>query len=456
MKVTNEKTENRQAYLKIEVEQPEVDIATAAAYKRLVKQVNVPGFRRGYAPRPVFERHFGKDRLFHEALDDLIPDVYTKAVKEQQIEPIAQPQLEVTQENPIIITAVVPLKPVVTLGDYKSIAVKKSEVNVTDEMVDKVLERLQHQYATWEPVERAAALSDLVAIDVDSMAKGENFINRKGLEYQLTDEQAGPVPGFAGKLIGVNKGEEKEFTLKFPAEYFRKELAGEDVAFKVKINEVKKEVLPEINDQFAKVINKEVESMAVLREKIKEELNEQAEHEAMHEFEDKVVEAAAGVSQVEYPPVLLEAETDHLLERNFRYIQQTGQDLERYLKTIGKTVEQMREEIKPSAQRRVVEALVLGKISDAEKIEATQEEIEAEIEAAVATSREKQEELRKALHDERNRESIINTIVTRKVMQRLQEIALGNIKPEEKGAEKEHKHTHTHAHTHEKEHKNET
>jgi len=451
VKVTNEKTEKRQAYLKIEVEQPEVDIATAAAFKRLVKQVNVPGFRRGFAPRAVFERHFGKDKLYHEALDDLIPDVYTKAVKEQQLEPIAQPQLEITQENPIIISAVVPLKPVVTLGDYKSISIKKPEVKVTEEMVDTVLSRLQHQYATWEPVERAAAIGDLVAIDIDSTAKGENFINRKGLEYQLTDEQAGPVPGFAGKLVGANKGEDKEFTLKFPDDYFRKELAGAEVVFKVKVNEVKKEILPEINDQFAKVINKEVESMSVLREKIMDELKEQAEHQSGHEFEDKVIEAATAVSQVEYPPVLVEAEIDHLLERNFRYLQQTGQDIERYLKTIGKTVEQMREELRPSAERRVVEALVMGKISDAEKIDATPEEIDAEIETIVANSKEKQDELRQALHNERNRESIINTIITRKVMQKLQEIALGNVKPDDKSEEPapEHKDEHTHSHKHE-------
>ncbi|MDP2920233.1 MAG: trigger factor [Dehalococcoidia bacterium] len=423
MKVTSEKTENRQAFLKIEAEPAEIEAQTDITFRRLVKQVDVPGFRRGKAPRPIFERHFGRERLFHEMLDDYIPVALKQAVDEQKLEPISRPEVEVVTENPVVLKAVIPLKPEVTLGDYKTIDLKPRQVDITEEMVDQVVERLRHQHATWEPVDRAVAIGDRVNMDLESTAKGEQFINRKGLEYQLLDADTGPVPGFAGELVGMKKGEEKEFTHKFPDDYFRKELAGADATFKVKINEIKQEVLSEVNDQFALQVGKDYTTVELLRQKIRDEIKERQEHEAEHEFEDQVIEAAAAMSQVDYPPVLEEAEIDHLLERNFRYIQQTGQTIENYLQTIGKTVEQMREELRPTAKKRVAEALVLGKIASEEKVEVTPAEIDAEIEELVKNSQGDKEELRRAFNSEQNRESIENTLVTRKVIKRLTEVA---------------------------------
>ena len=252
MKVTNEKTENRQAYLKIEVEPAEIETATDKAYHRLVKRVNIPGFRRGNAPRAVFERHFGKHEFFHEMLDDLVPDVYKKAIKEQNLEPVAEPQIELESEEPVIIKAVVPLKPVVNLGDYKTIDLKPQPVEVTDEMINSVVEQLRHQHATWEPAERPVELNDLVTLDVESTMKGEPFVNQKGVQYQVMAGTISPAPGFAEQLVGMKKGEEKEFKLQYPADYPQKEVQGNEATFKVKIIEIKQEKLPEVNDEFAK------------------------------------------------------------------------------------------------------------------------------------------------------------------------------------------------------------
>lgn len=432
MKVTTEKTEDRQAFLKIEVEPAEVEAGTEKAYQRLVKKVEVPGFRRGKAPRAIFERHYGKDRLFDEALDDIIPDVYKKAIDELKIDPIAQPHMDVETENPLVLKATVPLKPVTTVGDYHSIDIKPREIEITEAMVDEVIERLRHQHAAWEPVDRPVAIGDMVTIDVESTAKSESFINRKGLEYQLLDEDTGPIPGFAGQLVGLKKGEEKEWTHKFPDDYFRKELAGVDGIFKVKIIEVKQEILPEVNDQFAAQVNAEFTTVAILRQKALEEMKERAEHEAEHEFEDKVIEAVTTMSQLEYPPVIVEAEIDHLLERNFRYIQQTGQSIEHYMQTVGKTIDQMREELKPTAQKRVAESLVLGKIAELGKISVTKEEIDAEIEKAVNNSDNK-DAMRQALSSENNREAIENTLVSNKVIKILTDLAKA---PKDKKEEK--------------------
>jgi trigger factor len=422
VKVSTEKTENRQAFIKIEVEPTEIEAGTEKAYLRLVKKVDVPGFRRGKAPRAIFERNYGKDRLFDEALDDIIPGVYKKAIDELKLDPIAQPHVDVETQNPLVLKATVPLKPVITVGDYHTIDIKPKEVEITEAMVDEVIERLRHQNAIWEPVDRPVAIGDMVTIDLESTAKGEAFINRKGLEYQLLDQDTGPIPGFAGQLVGLKKGEEKEWTHKFPDDYFRKELAGVEGTFKVKVIEVKQEILPEISDQFAAQINSECTTVAVLRQKVMEEMKERAEHDAEHEFEDKVIEAATAMSQLEYPPVVVEVEIDHLMERNIRYIQQTGQSIEHYLQTLGKTIDQMREELRPAAKKRVEESLVLGKIAELEKASVTPEEINAEIEIAVSNADNK-EAMRQALSTENNRESIGNTLVTRKVIKILTDIA---------------------------------
>ena len=423
MKVTNEKTENRQAYLKIEVEPSEIETSTEKAYHRLVKRVNIPGFRRGNAPRAIFERHFGKHELFHEMLDDLVPDVYTKALKEQNIEAVAEPQIELESEEPVIIKAVVPLKPVVSLGDYKTIDLKPQPVEVTDAMVDSVVEQLRHQHATWEPGERPVEFGDLVTIDVESTMKGEPFVNQKGVQYQVTKGTLSPAPGFAEELAGIKKEEEKEFKLHYPADYPQKEVQGNEAAFKVKIIEIKQEKLPEVTDEFAKQVATDIGNVAAMRQKISDDLKKRVEDRCKRDFEDKVIETVTALSQVEYPPVLVDFEVERSLERSLRYIQNSGQNIDAYLKSINKTVDQLREELKPSSAKRVAESLVVGKISEQEQIKVDHAEIDAEIEDMIKNSSGDKEELRKVLETQRNHESIEDTLVARKTIQRLTEIA---------------------------------
>ncbi len=423
MKVTNEKTENRQAYLKIEVDPPEVETATEKAYHRLVKRVNIPGFRRGNAPRPVFERHFGKHELFHEMLDDLVPDVYKKAIKEENLEPVAEPQLELESEEPVVLKVIVPLKPVVNVGDYKTLDLKPNPIEVTDEMINSVVDQLRHQHATWEPADRAVELSDLVTIDVESTLKGEPFINQKGVQYQVIAGVISPAPGFSEQLVGVKKGEEKVFTLPYPADYPQKEVQGKEANFKVKIIEVKAEKLPEVNDEFAKQVAADTTTVDAMRQKISDDLKKRVGDRCKRDFEDRVIEAAAAMSQVEFPPVLVDMEVERSLERSLRYLQNSGQNIDEYLKSINKTVDQLREELRPASTKRVAESLVVGKISELEKITVEHEEIHAEIEEMVQTSTGDKDELRKALESQRNHESIEDTLVARKTIQKLIEIA---------------------------------
>jgi trigger factor len=423
LKVTNEKTENRQAYLKIEVEPPEIETAKEKAYHRLVKRVNVPGFRRGNAPRPVFERHFGKHELFHEMLDDLVPAVYKNALKEQNLEPIGEPQLEMESEEPVVLKVIVPLKPVVVVGDYKTIDLKPNPIEVTDEMINSVIEQLRHQHAVWEATERPVELNDLVTIDVASTIKGEPFVNQKGVQYQVTAGTISPGPGFAEALVGMKKGDDKEFKLQYPADYPQKEVQGAEATFKVKMVEIKQEKLPEVNDEFAKLLGTDITSVETMKQKISDDLKKRVGDRCKRDFEDRVVEAATALSQVEYPPVLVDMEVERSLERSLRYIQNSGQNIDDYLKSINKTVDQLRAELRPSSTKRVAESLVVGKIAELDNIKVDHDEIHAEMEEMVKLSSGDKDELRKALETPRNHESIEDTLVARKTIQRLTEIA---------------------------------
>src|SRR4030042_993090 len=267
MKITNDKTENSQMFLTIEMEPEEVEESMQVAFKRLNKKTRIPGFRKGKAPRGIFELSLGKEYLMEEALNDLIPTAYARAVEEQSIKAIAQPQIEIEQMEPLIMKATVPLKPMVELGDYRSLKVEKETREISEEKVDEVIEQLRHQHATWEPVEgRAVEFNDLLVMDIVGTMGEKNVMEQKGAQYQVVAGQTFPVLGFTEQLIGMKPGDEKEFEMEYPEDYGDEELAGNKVNFKINAIEIKKEVLPEISDEFARTIGTEFETIAALRE----------------------------------------------------------------------------------------------------------------------------------------------------------------------------------------------
>ncbi len=428
MKVTNEKTEEHQVFLTIEMEPAEMEESLESSYRRLVKKVDVPGFRRGKAPRAILERHVGQESLLNDTVDVLVPEAYEKALKEQDIEPIAPPQIEVVQTDPIIFKAVVPLKPVVKPGDYHGIRLEPEPVEVTEDNINDVIEQLRHQHATWEPVERAVDFGDMVALEVDSNVEGEPFVNQKGAQYQVTRDSPAPAPGFAEQLVGMGKSEEKEFKIQFPEDYSRGELAGKEASFKVVVTEIKQENLPELTDELAHEIDADFKTAGELRERVSTDLTTRAEEMAKRNFEERVIEAVADISEMEVPPILVEVEVDRALNRNLRFMQQSGLGMEQYLKSMNKTEEELREEIRPTARKRVSQSLVLGKIAEEEKVEVSGAEIDAEIEEMTGSAAENRDELKKALNTPQARESIEQTLLTRNTVQRLVEIARGSKK----------------------------
>ena len=426
MKVTREKTENSQTFLTIEMEPTEVEESLEKSYNRLVRKMNIPGFRKGKAPRAIVERYVGKESLLEDALDHLLPEAYKKAIEEQEIEAIAQPEIEITQTDPVVFKATIPLKPTIELGDYHSIRLTQEPVQITEDDINSAIEELRHRYATWEPVERQVQLSDIVSFDIESNIEDEPFINQKGAQYQVLSDLPFPAPGFAEQLLGMKRDEEKEFKLQFPVDYSRSELAGKEASFKVGITEIKQEILPELNDEFARQVEPGFESLDSLREKVSDNLRLTAEEKVRMDFEEQVIEAVVDLTQVEFPPVLVEAEIARLIDERLKYWRGGTRELEEYLGSIKKTEEELREELHPAAVKRVNWSLVLEKVAEEEKIEVDDSEIKAEIENLTKNSGESKDELEKFLNTPQSRESLRQRLIVRKTIQRLVEIAEGS------------------------------
>jgi len=426
VKVTNEKTENCQVFLTIEMEPAEVEESLEESYHRLVRKVNIPGFRKGKAPRAILERHIGKESLLEDALNNLLPEACEKAIKEQKIEAIAQPHIEIAQTDPVVFKATVPLLPKVELGDYHHIQVTPEPVELTEDDVNAVIEQLRHQHATWEPVERPVDFDDLVVLDIESNIEDKPFINQKGVQYQVLRDLPFPAPGFAEQLPGVKRNEEKEFKLQFPLDFPRGELAGKEASFKVKITEIKQEKLPELDDEFATGVSPDFKTLDSLREQVTADLKLRAEEKARIDFEERVIEAVVDLTELEYPPILVEQEIDRLLNQRFQRLQRGDQGLEEYLRSINKTEEELREELHPLATKRVIRSLVLGRIAEGEKIEVSDSEVDAEIENMIKSTTDNKDELQKFLNTPQPRESIEQLLITRKTRQQLVEIAKGS------------------------------
>jgi len=419
VKVSKEKEENRQVFLKVEMEPAEVEKYLKESYHHLVKRTNVPGFRKGKAPRAVLERHIGRERLFEEALNRLLPKAYEQAIREQEVEAFGRPSIEIEQTDPVVFTATVPLRPTVKLGDYHQIRLTPEPVEITENDVNNVIEQLRRQHSTWEPVEREVKLDDLVTLDVVGNVDEKPFLNQQGVQYEVLPDHPIPIAGFAEQVVGVKVGGEKEFKLKFPEDYPRAELAGKEAHFKVKVSEVKQRRLPSLDDEFTALVNPELKTLDLLREKVSQNLRLRAEEKARNDFEEGIIDAVVGQSQVEFPPVLVDMEIARLLDQQARWLEASGRQL-------NKTGEELREELRPLATKRVTRSLILEKVAEEEKIAVSDAEIKAELENIAKSVTGNKDEVQKWLNSPQAHSSVEQLLTRRKAMQRLVEIAGGS------------------------------
>ncbi|MBT2656850.1 trigger factor [Bacillus sp. ISL-18] len=379
-----EKLEGNRGVLTVEVSAEEVNKGLDAAFQKVVKQVNVPGFRKGKMPRGMFEKRFGVEALYQDALDILLPEAYGNAIDETGIEPIDRPDIDIDQMEKgkeLIFKATVQVKPEVKLGEYKGLEVEEIDTIVTDEDVANELKTMQERQAELVVKEDAPAENgDTVVIDFEGFVDGEAFEGGKAENHSLELGSGSFIPGFEEQLVGVKAGESKEVEVTFPEEYHAAELAGKQAVFKVTVHEIKGKELPELDDEFAKDVDEEVETLEALKEKIKTRLEDSKKHEAEHNLRDTVVEKAAENAEVEIPEVMVTTEVNRMLQEFEQRLQMQGMNLELYFQFSGQDENALREQMKEDAEKRVKMNLTLEAIAKAENLEVTDEDVDAELE----------------------------------------------------------------------------
>jgi len=327
MKATLDKTENRMSYLTVETEAPEIEEYMEKVYLRLVRRTEVPGFRKGNAPREVLEKHVGREKLLEDAIKEMVPATCSKVMKEQNLEAVMQPMVKVLQNAPLKFEMIVPLKPVVELGDYKSIKLEPDSLEVSEEEVSEVLENLRKQYGDrYDVSDRPIKYGDIVTADVEGVIYESPFIRNKGVKFEMNADFAKEIPGLAEKIVGLKKGEESKFKLTLPEDYEAKLVAGKELDFTVRIHDVQGTSLPEIDDEFAKKIAPGIESLEALKERIRLNMKNEKERNAVANFEEKVVENLIEISKLEYPPIMVDMELQGLIEEYKQQLQASCRD----------------------------------------------------------------------------------------------------------------------------------
>ncbi len=373
----NEKINGYTVELEIAVGKDEFEAALEKAYRANVGKISVPGFRRGKAPRKIIERTYGETVFYEDAVNSSYPEAYEKAVEELSLEPVAQPELEITalSAEGYTFTAKVTVRPEIKLADYSGIRVAKEEVSVTDEDVDAEIERIAKRNARTETVERAAESGDTVRIDYEGYVDGVAFGGGSGTDFSIKIGSGTFIPGFEDQLIGHVPGDEFDVTVTFPEDYHAEDLAGKEAVFKTKVHEVKVEILPELDDEFAKDVS-EFDTLAELKEDTRKNLLTAREHNADSVYESAVLEKLSECVVDEIPEVMYENAIDNMIN-DFGYrMEQQGITMDNYLKITGSTAEDFRGQFRDRAVSQVKISLALSALAKEQGYEATEEEIE--------------------------------------------------------------------------------
>ena len=402
MSLKVENLEKNMAKLTLEATAEELEGALQKAYLKQKGNISVPGFRKGKVPRQMIEKMYGPEIFYEDAANILIPDVYGKETEECDLEIVSQPSIDVVQlekGKPFIFTAEVALKPEVTLGEYKGIEVEAVSAEVTDEEISAELDKERENNARTITVDdRAVQDGDMTTIDFEGFVDGVPFDGGKGTDYPLVIGSHSFIDTFEEQLIGKNIGEEVEVNVTFPEEYQAKELAGQPALFKVTVKEIKVKELPEADDDFAQDVS-EFDTLDEYKADIKAKLQEKKEKDAKTAKEDAVIDKIVENATMEIPDAMIDTQTRQMVEDFARRIQMQGLSMEQYMQFTGTTPDQMLEQMKPQALKRIQTRLVLEAITEAEKIEATEEELQKEIEKMAEMYKMEADKLNEALSD---------------------------------------------------------
>ena len=402
MSLQVEKMEKNMAKLTIEVAAEDLEKAMQNAYQKAKGRISIPGFRKGKAPRKMIEQMYGKGVFLEDAVNALIPEHYSKALAECELEIVSQPTIDITQAEPgkaFIFTAEVAVKPEVTLGDYKGVEVPKTEITVTDEDVEAELKKEQEKNSRTVTVEdRGAENGDITTIDFEGFVDGEAFEGGKGTDYPLTLGSGSFIPGFEDQLVGSKAGDHVEVKVTFPEEYQAKELAGKEAVFQCDVKKVEAKELPELDDEFAGEVS-EFDTLDEYKKDIEAKILERKQKEAASENENRVVDKVVAGASMEIPDRMVEGQIDNMVQDTARRMESQGLNMDLYMKYTGMTMEQMREQMKPQALKRIQTRLVLEEVVKAENLQVSDERLDEEIAKMAAAYQMESDKLKEYMSD---------------------------------------------------------
>ena len=427
MSVQVEKLEKNMAKLTVEVPAENVEKAIQGAYNKMKKSINIPGFRKGKAPRQLIEKMYGKEVFYNDAIDAMLPSAYSDAVEECGEEIVSHPQIDVVQiesGKPFVFTATVAVKPAVELGEYKGIQVEKAPIEVKDEEIEaQITKEREANSRTVTVDDRAVAQGDIVTLDFEGFVDGVAFEGGKGENYDLTIGSNTFIPGFEDQLVGAEIGKELDVNVTFPEEYGAKELAGKAAVFKCKVNGIKVKELPAVDDEFAQEVS-EFDTLDEYKADIKAKLLKEKEDEAARAKEDAVIGKIIEGAKMEIPDAMVEYQTRQMLDEFAQRIQSQGISLDQYFQFTGLTEEKYMEEMKPRALQNIQSRLVLEAVAQAENLVAEEADIEEEIKKMADMYKMEADKIKELL-GERQMEEMKKDIAVQKAAKLVAEAAVG-------------------------------
>jgi trigger factor len=393
------------------------------------KEAKIPGFRPGKAPKHIIEKNFGKAAIFQKALDDLLPKVYSDAIIKESIEPIGQPEINIKSTEPLVIEAKIPTKPIINLGDYQKYQVEQPEMPDADPLVEQSIQTLRRQYGTLEPVDRPVEWGDSIRIDFDLKIEGvDRTQSEEDAEFIVEKESQGALPGFFEKLVGKERNQDYEFTITIPKEFEISELSNKKADYKIKVKEIKKSILPELNDDFVASLDSDVKTIKDLKEKLNDDVITKLVEDQKNAYREDIINFFIAKSEMEFPEMLIEKEIDRIIDQQSNHASHTPQGLKKWLDNIGKNENEVRDMFKDTAEISVKRSLVLSEIIDLEGINVSDEDIDLEI-AKIKLSpsyalNPEQGKLDEILKTDDFLVSLNNQIITNKAWELLESIAL--------------------------------
>ena len=429
MKITQEEVVDNQTTLRIELEEADLNPYLDQGYRRLAPQISLPGFRKGKVPRHIVEGFMGRESLLNEVLDNMVFEVTSKAIEEQAIDSAGVPKIEDLELDPVSFTATIALRPEVELGDYKAIRVPYEPEEVTDEIVSDRIDNIRESLGTWETVERAPQMGDLLNLDALGEIEGEEFWSREDGVLYLDEEGSVPVTGFPQAMVGIEPGQETDFTISIPEDFRDASIAGKEASFTVTVKEVRERALPELNDEFARGLPDGYENLEALQNAVREGMVADAQARLEQEYETEVVQALIDEATITIPPVMLENETNRVLNTQDQFLESANIRRDDYLRSIGKTEEEAEQEAEEEADQRIRRTFALDKVSELENIEVSEQEIDERFNEMYAGQRMRRQERRS------RREPLGDMLKYEKTVALLVEIAKSD--PEDQSAEEQ-------------------